>query len=126
MISELKAALKQYWRAFSRLQIILFIAFATISVSLNHWFHIENQLHQLDFWTSLLALYIVGIFVPMSLTAILVLSFIEGIIHYHIDWLKVHFGSKDITKPVFWNQFGLDQLAHQVTYLVLAYLLLIL
>lgn len=58
MISELIAALKQYWHAFSRLQIILFIAFATISVSLNHWFHIEKQLHQLDFWTSLLAFFL--------------------------------------------------------------------
>jgi hypothetical protein len=57
---------------------------------------------------------------PVPAGTILLVTVIEGVIHYHIDWAKVHFGIKDQTKPLFWNQFGLDQLAHQLTYLGLA------
>lgn len=73
---------------------------------------------------SLVALTICSFFITVSLPAIIVLCFLEGIIHYHIDWAKVHYGIKDLTKPLFWNQFGMDQLAHQVTYLSMVYLLL--
>lgn len=66
---------------------------------------------------SLIALFAASFFVKISLPMVIAICFIEGIIHYHIDWAKVHYGCKDITKPVFWNQFGLDQLAHQLTYL---------
>ena len=45
---------------------------------------------------------------------------IEGVYHYVIDYTKVKYGCKDNTKPLFWNQFGLDQLAHQTSYLVIA------
>jgi Protein of unknown function (DUF3307) len=73
---------------------------------------------------SLVALLIASFFVPMYMPFIILLCFIEGILHYHIDWTKVHFGCKDITKPLFWNQFGIDQLAHQFTYLAMVLLLL--
>lgn len=36
--------------------------------------------------------------------------------HYHIDWIKMNFGNRDITNRLFWNHLGLDQLAHQLTY----------
>ena len=49
----------------------------------------------------------------------------EGLIHYHIDWVKVHYGIKDMTKPLFWNQFGLDQLAHQATYVWMLWVILL-
>jgi len=75
--------------------------------------------------SSLIALFAVSFFIKISLPVALVLCFLEGIIHYHIDWAKVHFGTKDLTKPLFWNQFGMDQLAHQLTYLGMVYLLLI-
>lgn len=73
---------------------------------------------------SLVVLGICSLFIHLSLPLIVTLCFAEGILHYHIDWTKVHFGIKDITKPLFWNQFGMDQLAHQVTYLGMVYLLL--
>lgn len=73
---------------------------------------------------SLVVLAICSFFVTLSLPWIIALCFAEGLIHYHIDWIKVHYGIKDITKPMFWNQFGIDQLAHQVTYLGMVYLLL--
>lgn len=78
--------------------------------------------HSLDHaWTTMIALLIYNIFFPVSAFAIIIIAVIEGIAHYHIDWTKVYYGSKDITKPVFWNQFGLDQLAHQLTYILIAW-----
>jgi hypothetical protein len=56
---------------------------------------------------------------------IVIVALLEGIAHYHIDWTKVKFGSKDNTKPIFWMQFGLDQLAHQVTYVIMIWYIII-
>lgn len=82
--------------------------------------------HSLDHvWTSLVILLIFNLVHPLSALTMLVATFIEGVVHYHIDWVKVHFGIKDSTKPLFWNQFGMDQLAHQLTYLVMAAALLL-
>jgi len=76
-------------------------------------------------WTTLIALLVFNLFVvPISAGLILVVAFAEGIVHYMIDYTKVKYGCKDNTKPLFWNQFGLDQLAHQVCYLIMAYILL--
>ena len=73
---------------------------------------------------SLVVLFLASLFIPMSLPLMVILCFVEGVIHYHIDWTKVHFGCKDNTKPLFWNQFGLDQLAHQITYIAMIPLLI--
>lgn len=82
--------------------------------------------HSLDHVVgTLISLLVFSVVVPISVAAIIIISIAEGIAHYHIDWAKVHYGSKDITKPLFWNQFGLDQLAHQLTYLAMIYILLI-
>jgi hypothetical protein len=62
---------------------------------------------------------------PLSGLTILIVAFSEGILHYIIDFVKVKYGCKDNTKPLFWNQFGLDQFAHQFTYLAIAYILLV-
>lgn len=75
-------------------------------------------------YCSLVALLIFSLFVPLSAFSILLVSVVEGIIHYLVDYSKVKYGSKDNTKPIFWTQFGLDQLAHQATYLAMvAYLI---
>lgn len=74
---------------------------------------------------SLVALLIASFVITLSLPCIVALSIAEGIVHYHIDWAKVHFGIKDNTKPLFWNQFGMDQLAHQLTYLGMVPVLLL-
>lgn len=81
--------------------------------------------HSMDhIYTSIIALLLFSIYIPLSPIAIIAVSFIEGIVHYHIDWIKVRFGTKDQSLPSFWANFGYDQLAHQVTYLVMvAYLL---
>lgn len=64
-------------------------------------------------------------FFPVSLVSILITIAVEGPFHYIVDYTKVKFGCKDNTKPLFWNQFGLDQMAHQLSYLVIAWYLLI-
>jgi hypothetical protein len=81
--------------------------------------------HTVDhIYTTLIVLLAFNFFVPLSPLAIIVAAIVEGITHYHIDWIKVHFGCKDSTKPLFWNQFGQDQLAHQATYLWMVWYLL--
>lgn len=52
------------------------------------------------------------------------LAVIEGIMHYHIDWIKSNYGCKDISNKDFWTHFGLDQLAHALTYIYIFTLLL--
>jgi hypothetical protein len=82
--------------------------------------------HTLDHvWCSLVVLFIFSFFVPVSAFAILFVVITEGITHYLIDYSKVKYGSKDNTKPIFWTQFGLDQLAHQFTYIWMIWYLLI-
>lgn len=82
--------------------------------------------HSVDhIWTTLVALLIFNLFFPLPASAILLVALVEGIIHYHIDWTKVHYGCKDMTKPVFWAQFGYDQLAHQLTYIWMVWFLLL-
>ncbi len=77
--------------------------------------------HSLDHvWGTLVALLVFNIFYPIAASTILLVGFVEGTIHYIIDYIKVKHGCKDNTKPLFWNQFGLDQLAHQLCYLLIA------
>jgi len=44
---------------------------------------------------------------------------LDFITHYHIDWIKMNYGNRDITTPEFWNHLGLDQLAHSLVYLLI-------
>lgn len=90
------------------------------------WLHPVGISHSLDHvWGSLAAFLIFSIFVPLPIALMLILAFSEGVVHYVIDYVKVKYGCKDNTKPLFWNQFGLDQLAHQVTYLLIVKILLL-
>lgn len=53
----------------------------------------------------------------------LILAIVDFVFHYHIDWTKMNYGNRDITTPAFWNHLGLDQMAHQMVYLLLAFLM---
>jgi hypothetical protein len=82
--------------------------------------------HSLDHvWTTWIVLLFFSSFHVLPILAIFGVGLLEGVVHYHIDWVKVHFGIKDHTKPAFWTQFGLDQLAHQITYLAMVWVLLL-
>ena len=46
----------------------------------------------------------------------------DGLIHYHIDWLKMNISrwrSLTIRDHEFWMWLGADQLAHQLTYIAM-------
>ena len=70
---------------------------------------------------TLITLLILCLFIPISITTILVVSLCDCILHYHIDWIKMRYGVKNIQTSRFWREFGLDQYAHQLTYLFFAY-----
>lgn len=91
------------------------------------WLHPVGLSHSADHvWTTLVALVIFDLFIlQLNFPLMVGLALIEGVLHYIIDYIKVKYGCKDNTKPMFWSQFGLDQLAHQVTYLAMVYILLI-
>jgi hypothetical protein len=76
-------------------------------------------------YCTLAVLVLFYLFVPVGIFSIIFVTVVEGLIHYLVDFTKVKYGSKDNTKPIFWTQFGLDQLAHQFTYLWMVWYLLI-
>jgi len=89
------------------------------------WLNPVGVSHSLDHTAaSLTVLLIGGLFLSLNPWTIAWVCLVEGILHYIIDFVKVKYGCKDNTKPLFWNQFGLDQLAHQITYLGMVYILL--
>jgi hypothetical protein len=75
--------------------------------------------------SSLVVLLIFSFFHAIQPLTMLLVVAIEGVYHYLVDYIKVKYGSKDNTTPKYWNQFGLDQLAHQLSYIAMtAYLLI--
>ena len=64
----------------------------------------------------------VFLFMPY-LNLALIVGLIDFVLHYHIDWIKMRFGNRDITTKQFWAQLGFDQLAHQLTYIGIIYAL---
>ena len=78
--------------------------------------------HTVDhIWTTMVCLMVFSLFHPVAAGTIVLVAALEGVYHYMIDYTKVKYGCKDNTKPLFWNQFGLDQLAHQTSYLVMVW-----
>ena len=90
------------------------------------WLDLTGLSHSADhMWCTLVALMIFSLLHPIGALTILLISISEAVIHYIIDFVKVKYGCKDNTNPLFWNQFGLDQLAHQLTYLAMVCIILI-
>ena len=54
-----------------------------------------------------------------------ILGFLDFILHYHIDWAKMNWGNRDIKTKQFWAHLGLDQMLHQLTYIGIAYIIII-
>lgn len=73
---------------------------------------------------TVLALLIANSFVPISVSLIILLSLLDFIIHYHVDFVKVKYGIKDNKTTRYWREFGLDQLAHQLTYILITYIII--
>lgn len=54
-----------------------------------------------------------------------ILALLDMLTHYHLDWIKSRISKnyRPIDKA-FWNWLGADQLAHQLVYLLIVYILL--
>ena len=78
------------------------------------WGGIEHALHH-----ALLTACILFAFVSWHIA--LLFGLIDGILHYHIDYIKTRFGPKDPAKSDFWVWHGTDQLLHYATYFAIIY-----
>lgn len=59
---------------------------------------------------------------------VLTATFVEFLIHYHMDWFKMWWNKKKGYTPQteeFWEWLGIDQFIHYMTYIGIAALLLI-
>ena len=95
------------------------------TVKKGEWLNPIGVSHSLEHvYCSLVVLFIFSLFSPLNMALVLVVALVEGVIHYLTDYSKVKYGSKDQTKPIFWRQFGADQLVHQLTYTLMILALL--
>lgn len=68
-----------------------------------------------------LATLLIFYFTDLDLSTILAVGLVDFLLHYHIDWAKMNWGNRDITTPAFWNHLGLDQMAHQISYICIVF-----
>ena len=65
-------------------------------------------------------IFVLLAFVPIGSGTIVMLSLIDGLVHYHIDWAKMninnHYQLSPTNSEYFWHLLGLDQLFHYLTY----------
>lgn len=74
-----------------------------------------GMLHSLQHSLFTLALLLLATNPAMAVA----LAIADGVVHYHIDWVKMNYGNRDITTKAFWNHLGLDQLAHAICYIAI-------
>lgn len=51
-----------------------------------------------------------------------IIGLIDFVLHYHIDYVKMKYGEKDPNQKAYWVHFGLDQLAHNLTYIFIIFI----
>ena len=63
---------------------------------------------------------------PDAIDLAVCLAFLDGIVHYHIDWAKMNI-SRGFTPAdtEFWIWLGFDQALHQLTYLLLVAIIIL-
>ena len=47
------------------------------------------------------------------------MAMLDLLVHYHVDYCKVKFGSEDVKSKRYWVEFGFDQCVHQLTYIAI-------
>lgn len=64
--------------------------------------------------------FLLSLIFPIN-AVMLGIALLEFIVHYAVDWAKVnindYYGWKCNASPEFWYLLGIDQLAHQLTYI---------
>lgn len=85
-----------------------------------NWKGIQHSLKQ-GIGTTVCLLVVTGFgYLPFCI----ILGLVDFIVHYHVDWAKMNLNKKlgyTIEMPQFWALLGLDQLAHQLTYIGIAW-----
>jgi hypothetical protein len=61
-------------------------------------------------------------FTSVAWIGVLILGIMDFVLHYHIDYVKMNYGTRDVATKRFWNELGADQLAHYLTYLLLIWM----
>lgn len=82
--------------------------------------HLKGLEHSL--WHGALTALIFWVWVSPDIAVLL--GLVDFFLHYHIDYVKMKYGEKDSTKKEYWVQFGLDQLAHNLTYILLIFIMI--
>lgn len=75
--------------------------------------------------TTLCILALTGI---ESLVFCILMGLLDSIIHYHVDWAKININKSknySVETPQFWMWLGADQMVHQLTYLLILYLVFV-
>ena len=76
----------------------------------------------------MVATFIILLFFVSSPLA-LGISFLEFLVHYHMDWAKMNLNKKmgwtATTHNEFWVLVGFDQLVHSLTYIGVVYLVMV-
>lgn len=70
--------------------------------------------------------FIVVYFFSYYLWVPIFIGLLDGIIHYHVDWLKVKINEHFYLRPSdkqFWWTFGADQLLHSLTYVFFTWMM---
>lgn len=65
------------------------------------------------------------IWTPLTVLTVLAIAAAEFVLHYHIDWTKdrlLHRWEQTPQQKGFWALTGLDQFAHQATYVAILWL----
>ena len=60
----------------------------------------------------------------MNFNGICALALLDFALHYHIDYIKQNYSRSGVNTKSFWVAIGLDQMAHQFTYLFIVYCIL--
>jgi len=56
----------------------------------------------------------------------IICAVIDFVVHYHIDWAKMNISKNlTVTDKRYWFYLGLDQLLHQLTYIALVFLVIV-
>ncbi len=70
----------------------------------------------------LLSLPVLLLVAPFAPGLFMVILIFEMVLHYHIDWAKAQIVSRrgiDERDSAYWHYLGLDQAAHQLTYVAM-------
>jgi hypothetical protein len=69
--------------------------------------------------TVLCCVAITGIdYIPFAM----LMGLVDFVLHYHVDWAKIRYGNGNIKTKEFWTHLGADQMAHQLTYICIAWM----